>query len=388
MRQAIRAFMSKQTTIVGIVTAVMFQLLFSVIWMTGYNGVTDNTKNLKIAVVNEDQGLGVKIVENLKGSLPFHIELMDSGAIAQTALQERQVQMVVQIPADFSKQLQTPGQKAPIRYTINESNPALIKSIMSGVASGVTSTVNKEAVALGAQAVLTQVNPNLPAAQAGQMAQGLAERVTSDIQYTNRVKDMPNQMLPMMLVLASIVGTMIMSMNFQISAAAVGPVYSKWKKLGARTIITIISVVAVGLISSSVVTALGASAEQGFLALWGFEVLFLLTFALVAQMFLTLFGNAGMLFNIAMLSLQLVSSGAMIPRELLSDFYRKLSDLFPATYAVEGLMNILFGGPGFGHDALILALISAVVFTVAVLFTAIRKDEKAPAVQHPKPQHA
>ncbi len=46
--------------------------------------------------------------------------------------------MVLHIPAEFTKQLQTPGQQAKINYTINESNPALIKSMMQSVAGGVT----------------------------------------------------------------------------------------------------------------------------------------------------------------------------------------------------------------------------------------------------------
>ncbi|MNC51780.1 hypothetical protein D3C75_1010860 [compost metagenome] len=51
-----------------------------------------------------------------------------------------------------------------------------------------------------------------------------------------------------------------------------------------------------------------------------------------------------MLFNIAMLSLQLVTSGALVPRFLLNDFYRSFSEVLPATYAVEGLMSLQFGG--------------------------------------------
>ena len=66
-----------------------------------------------------------------------------------------------------------------------------------------------------------------------------------------------------------------------------------------------------------------------------------------------------MLFNIAMLSLQLVSSGAIVPRELLSNFYHSISNFFPATYAVNGLMNILFGGPGVGSEVGFLLVIAA-----------------------------
>jgi uncharacterized phage infection (PIP) family protein YhgE len=108
--------------------------------------------------------------------------------------------------------------------------------------------------------------------------------------------------------------------------------------------------------------------------MWGFQALFLLTFMFVTQMFLILFGMAGMLFNIILLSAQLVSSGAMVPRELLSDFYLSLGKIFPATYAVEGSMNVLFGGPGIGGASLGLVIIMAAAALVGALTVGLRKD--------------
>ena len=387
MKHALGAFLKQATTKVGIITAITFQLLFSLIWMTGYKGVTDNTSQLKIAIVNEDPGLGSKIVQNLQGNLPFQMELVTTNEQAQNLLNDRQVQMVMHISADFSKQLQTPGQTVPITYTINESNPSMTKSVMQAVAGNVTASVNKEAVAAGASAVLTQMNPKLTAEQAGQIAQGLATKVTSDIQSTNKVKDMPNQMLPMMLVLASIVGTMIMGMNFNVSTNILGASVNKMGKMTARIVVTVIAVVVVGLISATMVVALGGHVEKGFLSLWAFETLFLLTFALVAQMFLTLFGNAGMLFNIAMLSLQLVSSGAIVPRELLSHFYHTVSNAFPATYAVNGLMNILFGGPGVAKEVGFLFLIAGVALVIDILVVSAKKAKAVPVMEQ-RPQTA
>ncbi|WP_407870643.1 YhgE/Pip domain-containing protein [Paenibacillus sp. P36] len=381
LKQALGAFFKQGTTKVGIITAIMFQLLFSLIWMTGYAGVSDNTKNLKIAIVNEDQGMGSTVASNLKANLPFQTEQIDSNDKAQEMLNNRQVQMVIHISSDFTKKLQTPGQTAPISYTINESNPSMMKPVMQAVAGNVTATVNGEAVAAGATAVLTQMAPKLPAEQAGQIAQGLANKVTSDIQSTNKVKDMPNQMLPMMLVLASIVGTMIMGMNFSVSTNILGASVSKMGKLAARFMLTVIAAVVVGLISATMVVALGGHVEKGFMALWLFESLFLLTFAFVAQMFLTLFGNAGMLFNIAMLSLQLVSSGAIVPRELLSNFYHTLSNYFPATYAVNGLMNILFGGPGVTKEVSSLLLIAVIALVIDCVVASIKKVKAAPATR-------
>lgn len=380
MGSSIAAFLKPATTKVGIITAITFQLLFSIIWMTGYSGVSDNTKNLKIAIVNEDQAMGGKIVQSLQSNLPFQTEVIASNEEAQSKLNLREVQMVMHISPDFSKKLQTPGQTAPITYTVNESNPSMTKSIMQAVAGNITATVNKEAVAAGASAVLTQMNPQLPAEQATQIAQGLASKVSSDIQSTNKVKDMPNQMLPMMLVLASIVGTMIMGMNFSVTTNLLGASLSKTQKMAARIGITVVAAIVVGLISAIMVVSLGGHVDKGFVALWGFESLFLLTFALVAQMFLTLFGNAGMLFNIAMLSLQLVSSGAIVPRELLSDFYHSISNFFPATYAVNGLMNILFGGPGVGSEVGFLFVIAAVALVIDMVVVFAKKVKTAPAV--------
>ncbi|KAA2296407.1 ABC transporter, partial [Clostridioides difficile] len=53
MLQALRTLFKKPPVIVGIVTALMFQVIFSVIWMTAYSGVNDRTKELTVAIVNE-----------------------------------------------------------------------------------------------------------------------------------------------------------------------------------------------------------------------------------------------------------------------------------------------------------------------------------------------
>jgi YhgE/Pip-like protein len=379
MKSALIALLRQPSTIIGVVAALMFQLIFSIVWMTGYNGITDNAKNLKIAIVNEDAGLGARIADGLVSNLPFVVEKMDSLSAAQTKLNERDVQMVLHLAPDFTKQLQTPSQTAQIHYYINESNPQLIKSIMQSVAGNVTMLANKQAVAAGAQAMLTQVNPNLPAAQAGQVAQGLAERVSSDFQTSNKVSGMQNQMVPMMLVLACFVGSMIKAQNLQISINTVARQHGKWNAFGARVILNVIAAAIIGLVSTTMVHLLGGQSVVSFAAMWGFIALVLLTFMFFAQMFLILLGNAGMLLNIIMLSTQLVSSGAMVPRELLSSFYNRVSEYLPATYAVEGNMDLLFGGPSLGSSAMKLVWILVVCLAVGGAGVAIRREKRAPA---------
>jgi len=386
MKSAIQAFMKRPTTWVGIITAFMFQIIFAVIWMTGYNGVTDRVDQLRIAVVNEDAVMGEQIAANLAQNLPFDIVQISSLEEARTDLNEREVQMVLHIPASFSEQAGQPGEPADLHYYLNESNPALIKSIMSSAAAQITDEVNRTAVTMGIQKTLTGMH--MPENQAASAAPVLAERVKGVVESSNVVQGMNNQMVPMMLVLASYVGAMIMGMNLEQSSMATAAAVSKWRRFGARAIINVISAILVSLVGAALLVALGGQLDHGFLYLWGFQCLFLLTFMFVSQMFLYLFGMAGMLFNIMLLSAQLVSSGAIVPRELLSNFYTGLGEWLPATYAVDGTMNILFGGPGVGSDAgmlVAIALAAIVVSAAAVLAKgrgqAVRQPEVAIAGQ-------
>ncbi len=375
MLQALRAFLKRPTTIVGIATALMFQLIFSLVWMTGYDGITDNASHLKISIVNEDSTVGKQISANLQQTLPFQLQAVTSLEDAKHQLDKREVQMVLYIPSEFTKQLQTSGQKGQLQYWINESNPAMIKSMMQSVAASVTANVNKEAIGAGAEAILVQMNT--PAAQAKGIAQGLAEKVTADMHYINPVSNMSNQMIPMMMVLASYVGSMIMAMNIQQSSLQIGTAFTRMQKFTARAIINVVSAVGIALIGSSLVLLLGGHAVKGFLVMWGFQTLFLMCFMFFAQIFLLLFGNAGMLFNIVVLSAQLVSSGAMVPRELLSDFYHGLSLYLPATYAVQGNMNLLFGGPSVAGPSWGLLMIMLASVAVGVVITTLKKERSA-----------
>ncbi len=95
-------------------------------------------------------------------------------------------------------------------------------------------------------------------------------------------------------------------------------------------------------------------------------------FLSLTQMFLTVFGNAGMIFNIISLSLQLVSSGVIVPHEMLSKTYQTIGELFPATYAVNGYYTIIFGGVSLERNIISLLVIVLVTQSVAVMTLAIK----------------
>ncbi|WP_274365456.1 YhgE/Pip domain-containing protein [Paenibacillus thermotolerans] len=381
MRNTWIALLKQPAAKVGIASAVMFQLIFSIVWMTGYDGVTDNAANMKVAIVNDDAGLGAKAAEGIGGALPFETVGADDLESAQQMLENRDVHMIVHIPADFTAEVSAAETKGTLEYYINESNPATVKNMMSGAAAGITAAVNRMAVQTGAQAALSAVK--VPEQQAAAMAAGLSERVTGEFRYSHPVASMSKQMVPMMMVLASYVGSMLLAMNLEQASLAVSGRHSRWSRFAARQAINIGAALLVALVGTSLVTLLGGAAEQGFAALFLFQALFLFTFMTTAQVFVMLLGPGGMVFNIVMLSAQLVSSGAMVPRELLSDFYYGLGNAFPATYAVEGVMNLLFGGPGAAAPAAGLLWVLGGAFVLSVLAAAARREKRGTTALHP-----
>ncbi|WP_088835282.1 YhgE/Pip domain-containing protein [Paenibacillus tyrfis] len=375
MIYALQAYLKKPSTIVGIVTAVMFQIIFAVVWMTAYDGVTgaDRLKQLEVGIVVSDQTAGQAIAGKLAGELPVRTRLIATQPEAEQLLNERKLQMVITIPEGYSDSLKDRNRTASIRYSINESNPALTGNLMRTIAAQVTAAVNKEAVGQGLQAALAQAK--LPDEQPAAAAKSLSERVTSEFANMNAVRGMNNQMAPMMLLLASYVGTMIMSMNMtQSSMALAAAGIGRWRSFTARNLINAAAAVFVSLVGSSLLIMLGGQAEHGFLMLWGFQSLFVLSFILLSQLCLLLFGMSGMLMNILLLSVQLVTSGAMMPRELLSAFYLRLGESLPAFYAVEGSMNILFGGTGTGASAVSLLAFIVLSAGISVLVVGLRKE--------------
>ncbi|AWB43194.1 ABC transporter [Paenibacillus sp. CAA11] len=388
MFSALKALLRKPPTIIGISVALAFQLIFSLVWMTAYDGMNERTDKLTVAIVNEDGEAGKAIGEQLAGKLPFHLENM-SAEEAKDGLTKRDVQMVVTIPATFSEQLQTAGGKPELSFTINESNPATIKSIMQSAANSIGSALNQNVTLQGTEAVLQQLK--LPEQQAHKVAESLSGRVAIKTELLNPVDGMNNQMVPMMLVLASFVGSMIMAMNVQQGFGMLGAAFSKWQKFGARIILNAATAVVVSLVGSSMVMALGGQAAHGMLELWMFQALFLVSFMFLAQMFIMLVGPAGMFLNMFMMSIQLVTSGAMAPRQMLNSFYGFLGEILPASYAVDGLMNLQFGGPAVGRQAAMLALITAICLLVCLVITALRRSKpalQAASVPEPEPEAA
>jgi YhgE/Pip-like protein len=374
MKNAFKAYLKMPQTKLALIVALAAQIIFIICWMTAYHGTNDRTNHLKIAIINEDGDFGKTIVDNLKSTLPFEITTPTKDE-AMKDLELRKVHLMVTIPAKFGESVKTPGSKATIQYTLNQSNPQQTKSIMESVENKLTNSLNHNAALQGTQVMLEQMK--LPADKAKSTAEGILNKVEAKATNLYTVNGMHNQMATMMLVLASYVGAMLYAMNLCQVSFDLGAAVSKMNHFTIRAIVTIVSAAIVSLAGCIMIIVLDGQMEAGFASFWGFHFLTMLTFMFFAQTFLLIIGPPGMLINMAVLSLQLVTSGTTVPREVLSDFYQSFGNYLPATYSVEGFMNLGIGGIETQHDVNLLFVILAASVAVCLVMTLVKKQSPA-----------
>lgn len=382
--KGLQALFKIRETYIGIVITIAFQVIFFSIWMTAYDGVNDRTGNLKIGLISEDTEMGQQVVNEIKGKLPFTIENYTSLNKAKQALNRRDVHMIIHIPSDFTSQLQA-GKEAEIIYSINQANASIAKNMMDGVAKQITVEINHQIYPIQQGKTIEAFSQKFSQLPMEQINDAVAttimsvkdHTIDSTIIKTNNVEEFAANFVPLMVIISSFVGAMVMIMQHQQAAQIVQDRVSKWQLFLARQLINIGVAFALPLLTIGLMHLFNISSQVNFLTVYLFQALMFWAFLCLAQAFIIIFGNLGMIFNICALSIQLVSSGALVPQAMLSDFYNKLAALLPATYGADGYFTIIFGG---STDDLMsncssLGIIIAVTLGISAMVVGLRKSK-------------
>lgn len=368
-------FLKNGSTIVGLITAVLFQVFFNIIWLSGYDQVNERMTELAVTIVNEDGAAAEPIAESLASGLNFEIKPSESMKEARQLLTDRDVYMIIEIPSGFMQQAGDLSKPVKIKYVMNESNVATVKSVMQNVSAQVTATLNREVQQNGIHEVLHQ--SGMTADQADVLALRLSSRVEAEVERFNPVHNFAFSMVPMLMVTATFTGAMLLGMNLQKVSGELSGRIGKWERFWARNIVNLGAAFIVSLVGAGMMHVMGVSSADGWWMLWLFQLLITLSFLFLAQLSLLLLGNAGAWLNSALLPLLMLSSGSTIPRDVMPDFYQQIGHFLPATYAVEGMMNLVLGGNGISRDVLILSIIGMVTLTLGTLCIWIRRSSPA-----------
>lgn len=190
--------------------------------------------------------------------------------------------------------------------------------------------------------------------------------VPANVIKTNDKEGFAITMVPLLIVLASYIGAMLISQHLQFSEAKLKNKYNRASLFIGRQIINIITAIAIALLTVSLMYLFNIKIGYNFFVFWGFQTMLMFSFLALSQVFVMLFGNLGMIFNIALTATQLVSSGAIVPRELLSSFYQGLGNLLPATYGVNSYFSFIYGGGNLTSDMTYLSIIIGSLLLIAV----------------------
>ncbi|HFJ9453107.1 hypothetical protein CN268_18450 [Bacillus anthracis] len=363
----LKQFLKRPGTYVGMLVALSFQLIFFCVWLTAYDGVNERVDQMRIAIVNEDVNIGNKIAEGLQRNLPFQVKAERSVEKANQEMNDHVYDMIIEIPASFSKDINETG-KSNLNFHINQANAMMAKQMMEGAAKQIRDNVNKEVASYKKQAIVGKLQAVGP--ENVEVIKGLTEdSIDFTIHKVNDTKGFSVNMVPLMIVLASFVGAMIMSM--ELSKVAI-EVKGSWSNFLSRQIINGTVSILLACITIGLMKGFQIEMHETVGSIWVFQAIVFFAFLSLTQMFLTVFGNAGMIFNIISLSLQLVSSGVIVPHEMLSKTYQTIGELFPATYAANGYYTIVFGGVSLERNIISLLVIVLVTQSVAVMTLAIK----------------
>ncbi|WP_339262516.1 ABC transporter permease [Lysinibacillus sp. FSL K6-3209] len=389
MTKGLQALFKIRETYIGIVATVAFQLIFFSIWMTAYDGINDRTDNLTIGYISEDTAFGQEVIDGLKESLPFASKDYSSIDIAEKDLENRYIHMIIHIPADFTAQLKA-GKDANIIYSINQANASLAKTMMEGVAKQTTNEINHQLYPVQQGEIVkafSQQFSQLPIEQNTALLvqdtvtttiMGVKDRIVeSTIMKTNDVKEFAANFVPLMVIISSFVGAMVMIMQHQQAAQMLQDSVSKWSLFFARQLLNFAVAFILPLLTIGLMQLFAISSDESLITIYLFQGFMYWAFLCLAQVFVILFGNLGMVFNICALSLQLVTSGVLVPNALLSEFYHRLASLLPATYGADGYYTIIFGG---NTESLIsnsssLGMIIVVTLAIAIVAVALKKPK-------------
>lgn len=125
---------------------------------------------------------------------------------------------------------------------------------------------------------------------------------------------------------------------------------------------------------------------SSFAIMWGFQVLVFLSCICLTQMSFVLFGNAGPLFNVALVPIQLMTAGNIIPVVMLTPFYRHIGSFLPVPNAIQGYLKLIYNGEAVTQYVIHLLLISIVTWGITILRLSFVKQQR-PSLQQ-QPAHA
>ncbi|MFD6509787.1 YhgE/Pip domain-containing protein [Bacillus sp. NPDC060175] len=346
--KTLKSYFKLSYTKFGLLFAFALPLLFSILWLTGYNGATTRIDQLKIGLVNEDTTLTESVFNALDTTLPFQLHKFTSIEQARDEMDNGMVDMVMFIPGHFKESIGTGHSE--ISYYVNQANANVAISVLESSAEKITTMISRKVLHISHQ-----------------------DDVQSNIIKDNEVSNFSFTMIPMILGFISYIAVMTMTIQLNVSTLMLKAKHGMWALFWARQII----LVAVSILAPLVITGFTmffVETVASFWIMWGFQILVYLACICLTQMTFVLMNHWAAFINTALVPLQLMTAGYIVPSSFLSPFYKNIGDFLPASNAIQGYLRLTYSGASISNYVIYLILIAAV--TWGITFTKVILLEK------------
>ncbi|MFR0606965.1 YhgE/Pip domain-containing protein [Limosilactobacillus balticus] len=385
-------FLTSKGTLLAFGVTLIYGILVFLIYFTGYHAMPNNLNRLPVTIVNQDKS-SKTISKQLKTSLSKEFNTVNETSDLKQAkkeLNERKTYLIVDIPTDFTKDIQS-NKSTTLHFFINESNQSSVVSAMKSVANTVGANVQKNVIIQKSKAVLTKNALNqmatqlqgLPATQRQQATSQVQKQVDSSydsvangvsikIHRTNKVKEGLNYSLApffinLALYLSSLIGALLLYGTYAKFAKSIG----RWQAFGNLQIAMIlISAISTGIVKVTVMNLVGAPMSN-FLVAWLGQFFVMWGSFELNSLFILLLGQAGASINIFFTMIQVVSSAGMIPVITMDPFFKFIHYISPMYYGALMDFNNFYGGVSNSNllSSMVLLVIALILInTVIVCF--------------------
>lgn len=348
----------------GITMLIFYQVIMITIYMAGYSAIPRNVTELSVAIVSEDTEYGAEFAEKIKEQLPFKVKSELTLDQAKEELDQHDLSMVVHIPADFTSHLSKLEEQVQLNFYINNATAQSVSGTMQTVANQITSQISQQLKLENMQGILQGMQ--VPEEQAISLAEGAVNKVKTNIIQSNvPPAGMHNAMAPMFLTIVSYVGAMIFSMMAVGTLNKLKSKHGKWKAFFTLQGL----MVGLSLIGPLVGLGIYFSIQGGygvdvFFSMWLSHALEMFVAIQVTSVITMLLGQAGMLINMPYLLIQVIGTGAIMPQEMMSGFFKFFSSFSVMHYSVETDYSLLFGGGNIAESISMMGVIGAVALLI------------------------
>ncbi|HAT55414.1 MAG TPA: hypothetical protein DCW31_09300 [Lactobacillus sp.] len=403
------------------IIAILCSVFFSACLLPAFHDLPSQTDQIPVAIINQDSSkVGKTVANQLTGHLPFkHIHTGQSLTTSKRLLNNRQIGLIIRIPATFSKDVMA-GKTAHIHYYINNANglvqnnmnKALISNATNTIADSVTTSKakgmfakvlgpqiataaqqkfatspaaahlaqNPQAMAAAKQQMAAKVKQNTIAV-ANKMSRSLAIGVMPITHTSNTLPSRTSyQMAPMTIQMGTYLGTLLMSVLLVALFMGKRFTFGKWSTFLATQCAGGIAALILPFASVTTLRLLISFSGIAYWQLLGFNMISTLTiFEFTYAIAIIFAGLPSMLLQIPLFILQVVTGGIIVPHLALNGFYSFIANATPMYAAMTGTQNILFGGGQTGDLVIALIWFALFSFVIAVVAAAIGFKSTTPS---------